>query len=145
MLMLQDSPKSGQEDRSWKLCWPGSFSRPMWPWPELRSPADPTCFHSDDFPKSISCTFFSYTFHPACCYGSSQRKVWPGNNSQNPSRADILPGFLLSLAQLRAACENQGEVMFRHFQKCPMQGRTPRLLSPLGPLPIACHRVHGMR
>ena len=65
---------------------PGNFSRPIWPWPELRSAADPAiCFHSDDFPQSIKCTFFTYTFHPACCYGLSQKTLWPSSNSQNPS------------------------------------------------------------
>lgn len=137
-LMLQGSPKSG---RGASLA--ATLGRPPWPWPELRSPIDPTWFHSDDFPEDISYTSFSYTFHLACCYGSSQRKLWPSSNSQNPSGANILPGFPLLLAQPRAAWEDRGEVVVRDSQKCHMHGRTPGPL-PNGPLLVACLWVHGM-
>lgn len=44
---------------------PGSFSRPIWPWPELRSAADPICFHSDDFPPKHQ-VYFHYLHFPFC-------------------------------------------------------------------------------
>ena len=84
--------------------------QPTWPWSELRSPADPTCFHSDGFPKS---TFFSYTFYPSCCFGSNQRKLWPNSNSQNPSGANILPGFILSCSAQSSLGKSQESGLWR--------------------------------
>lgn len=104
------------------IVWAGGEAwqlQPTWPWPEPRSPADPTCFHSDGFPEN---TFFSKTFYPSCFFGSNQRKLWPSSNSQNPSGANILPGFLLACSAQSSLRESREGGLWR-FAGVPRAGK----------------------
>lgn len=75
---------------------------------------------------------------------SSQRNLWPSNNSQNTSRADILSDFLFTLPQQLSLSRPQ-RFMVCSFLKCFFRkGSALWLLSPCPPLPWACHSAQGL-
>lgn len=97
---LQDSAVCGQ----WDCIWDWLLWQTTAPWLGLRPLENLSNFQPEKFREHQLCFFFFFnTFHPAHRYESSQRKLRPSSNSQNTSKADILPGFLLCLAQPRAA------------------------------------------